>query len=130
MSSKHCVNVNGAKSDWAPSGILQASVIKPCLVLVFINDLLEATHLLTQMFVDDTKVYKLIRNQQDQQQLQEDINSLVDWVYTLQFSFNIKKCKVLHIGRKYLLYQYSMMSDELVITLDEMVLKFGCNCES
>lgn len=78
------MKVNGAKSDGAPvtSGIPQDRVLRPCIFLVFINGLPEATHSLAQIFADGTKLYKLIRSQRDQQQLQENTNSLLDWAHT------------------------------------------------
>ena len=43
-------------------------------------------------FADDLKMFRVIRNVQDFQQLQNDINKLVAWANKWQLKFNISKC--------------------------------------
>jgi len=47
-------------------------------------------------FADDT--ISRIRNSDDEQKLQEDLNTLQDWAHTWQMKFNIQKCKVMRVG--------------------------------
>ena len=49
-------------------------------------------------FADDTKICSRIRNSDDVQKLQEDLNTLQEWAHTWQMKFNIQKCKVMRVG--------------------------------
>jgi hypothetical protein len=40
--------------------------------------------------------------------LQKDLNSLADWSKKWQLSFNVDKCKVMHLGKKNEKHSYSM----------------------
>ncbi|KAK3893425.1 hypothetical protein Pcinc_002749 [Petrolisthes cinctipes] len=50
-------------------------------------------------FADDTKVYRVEKNEQDCHMLQKDINQLDKWARKWQLPFNESKCKVMHFGR-------------------------------
>ena len=50
------------------------------------------------MFADDIKLYRSIRSVEDCFVLQNDINFMFDWSKHWLLSFNVSKCKVLHIG--------------------------------
>jgi len=50
------------------------------------------------MFADDIKLYRTICGPGDCLQLQEDINILQQWSDKWLLSFNVVKCKILHIG--------------------------------
>ena len=50
------------------------------------------------MFADDIKLYCCIRSVEDCIVLQNDINIMLDWSKHWVLSFNVSKCKVLHIG--------------------------------
>ena len=49
---------------------------------------------------DDTKICRpsRIRNSDDEQKLQEDLNTLQEWAHTWQMKFNIQKCTVMRVG--------------------------------
>ena len=55
------------KSDWrdVTSGIPQCSVLGPVLFLVFINDFPDVIEVLPKLFADDAKVYNIISNLND-----------------------------------------------------------------
>ena len=59
-------------------------------------------------FADDTKLWKVIRNEEDRKELQKDLDKLDDWSYNWLLKFNPKKSKVLHLGSKNMKYQYVM----------------------
>ena len=50
------------------------------------------------MFADDIKLYRCIRSAKDCFVLQNDINIMLDLSKHWLLSFNVLKCKVLHIG--------------------------------
>jgi hypothetical protein len=98
---KQRVVVNGEKSDWAnvTSGIPQGSVLGPTLFVIFINDLPETVLSKLYLFADDTKLYSLIRNHEDQLALQQDLSQLNLWSEKWMLRFHPDKCRVLQIGK-------------------------------
>jgi hypothetical protein len=53
-----------------------------------------------KLFADDCLLYRTIDTKQDHKQLQQDINTLVDWSHTWLMTFNAAKCHLLKITRK------------------------------
>ena len=107
------VVLNGHESDWAAvtSGVPQGSVLGPTLPVVFINDLDEVLDLVNGFvykFADDTKYGLVIRSEEDQRAMQENINRLMYWAERWQMEFNAGKCKILHVGNSNPRYQYTM----------------------
>ena len=96
------VVVDGAKSSPAPviSGVPQGSVLGPILFLVFINDMPETIKARCRLFADDSIVYRPVRNTNDCEGLQEDLNALQRWEKTWGMSFNPSKCNIMHVSRK------------------------------
>ena len=88
-------SVNGTFSNWKPvlSSILQGSVLRPVLFIIFINDLPDAVKCICKLFANDTKLYKAISSPYDQQLLQIDLFSSYDWSDDWLLLFNILKCK-------------------------------------
>ena len=115
--------LNGKSSDWGEvlSGVPQGSVLGPLLFLIFINDIDKAAHMITKLakFADDTKLGQVIRSQQDRIQLQECLNSLVEWSETWGMSFNVAKCKIMHVGTNNPKYKYHMKGQELLEVEEE-----------
>ena len=90
--------------QWSPPGIGLGSDF----VLIYVNDIPSVvdSHLL--LFADDIKVYHRIKSENDIVQLQEDINSLLNWSNTWLLDFNIPKCNVLRIGTSTLPQNYTL----------------------
>ena len=70
------------KSKWSNwisvwSGVLQGSVLRPLLFLIFINDLDEDINSTILKFADDTKIFREVRNSTDCSQLSADLDKLV-----------------------------------------------------
>jgi len=80
------------------SFVPQGSVLGFLLFAIYVNDLPDNAKSSLLLFADDTKLYCTIRSRNDVQQLQEDINALYQWTRLWLLSFNISKCKILHIG--------------------------------
>ena len=84
VDRKQCVVVNGARSDEKSviSGVPQGSVLGPAPVLfiIFINDLEAVIQGSTmRFFADDTKISETITSRDDQEILQEDLQSTLEW---------------------------------------------------
>ena len=132
--------VNGKKSSWHDviSGVPQGSVIGPLLFLLFINDIPNKIKCNIQLFADDAKIFKTVKNEEDHQDLAKDLDNLENWARPLQMRFNMGKCKVLHLGRRNPRYKYNMgdltletatEEKDLVVIIDEK-LKFDKHTEA
>jgi hypothetical protein len=99
---KQRINVEGESSDWkdVTSGIPQGSVLGPLLFVIFINDLPEELQTSAYLFADDTKVYNIIKNKNDQENLQKDLNKLEEWSDRWLLRFHPDKCKHIHVGKQ------------------------------
>ncbi len=102
LKTRHqCVVVDGVKSSpvTVDSGVPQGTVLGPLLFLLHINDLPQHVTSTVRMFADDCLLYRAIKSQQDQLELQHDIDSLVTWSKTWGMSFNAQKCNIMRISR-------------------------------
>ena len=75
------VTVNGEDSEWGnvTSGIPQGSVLGPVLFVIFVNDLPDIVKSDMYLFADDTKIFRIIENNNHCTQLQEDLNTMCKW---------------------------------------------------
>ena len=94
------VMINGTASAWekVTSGIPQGSVLGPILFIIYINDIVEEISSRIYLFADDTKLFRVIKQEYDREILQSDIDKLVNWSETWLLSFHPDKCKVMNIG--------------------------------
>ena len=94
------VVVDGEVSNWKSvlSGVPQGSVLGPILFLIYINDLDDNITSNVLKFADDTKLFRKVNTDGDQQHLQNDLDRLVKWSEKWQMLFNFGKCKCLHTG--------------------------------
>ena len=106
------VVVGGEHSTWAEvdSGVPQGTVLGPLLFLAYINDLPNNINSSVRLFADDCVLYREINNEFDNQSLQDDLDTLVDWQNTWQMSFNPKKCHTMRLthSKKPKLYDYKL----------------------
>ena len=115
------VKVEGCLSEWreVESGVIQGSVLGGILFNIFIDDLDDAATLtLILKFADDTKMAKEIRSKEDAQHFQRAIDAISRWAKKWEMEFNIKKCKILHFGKKNPQYEYTM-DGEILATAEE-----------
>ena len=112
------VQVKGTSSEWRCvwSGVPQGSVLGPRLFLVYVNDLLDGLDSHGKLFADDVKVFRRVRNIQDRNNLQDDLDKLDEWSRRWKLKFNREKCKVMHIGRRNPCYDYTMNNTILSTT--------------
>jgi ribonucleases P/MRP protein subunit RPP40 len=120
---KQRVVLNGHESSWEEvlSRVPQGSVLRPLLFLIFINDLDAAVSLaeLLLKFADDTKVARVIRSDEDRAGWQRALERLMDWSEAWGMRFNVKKCKVMHLGRNNNKNKYVMGGSKLEVTREE-----------
>ena len=104
------------------SGVPQGSVLAPIMFLVYVNDLgkdiNENSYI--NMFADDAKIQRRIRNTSSCEDLQEDINKIKTWSEKWKMDFNVEKCHVVRFGasKKRPIWQYKL-GDEVIPTADK-----------
>jgi hypothetical protein len=120
------VFIRGENSSPCPveSGVPQGTVLGPTLFTVFIDDLdlevvREMLNVWMNKFADDTKGGKVIENLQDKENLQRALDLLCEWAEKWGMSFNVQKCKIMHIGKNNPCYEYTMRGTKLGTTEEE-----------
>jgi ribonuclease P/MRP protein subunit RPP40 len=126
------VQIGGTMSDWAPvtSGIPQGSVLGPILFVIFINDMLGVIKSFLELFADDSKIFRALRNIDDRALLQDDLDNVDDWSVIWQLRFNAGKCKVLHIGSSNPQYTYTMTKNKVVLETTDLEKDLGVNIDA
>jgi len=120
---KQRVVLNGKHSTWADvlSGVPQGSVLGPLLFLIFINDLDKAATVIRALakFADDTKLGHTVGTAKEREDLQCALDRLCEWADTWGMDFNVKKCKVLHLGHNNIRQKYTIKGEDLDETEEE-----------
>ena len=93
--------VKGKKSEWkkVTSGVPQGSVLGPIMFLIYVNDMPVGIDSYMNMFADDTKIMRRVKNMEDCNKLQEDLDRIYEWSKEWQMEFNISKSHVMKMGR-------------------------------
>jgi hypothetical protein len=78
------------------------------------------------LYADDTKIWRPIKSESEQEILQSDINSLNQWAHDKKMRFHPKKCKVLSIGRK-LAYSIDAIISEHAKRVPRLLADFNMN---
>ena len=104
------VRVNKSYSTWKNvlSGVPQGSVLGPTLFTLYVWDAPQVVKCIVSMFADDTKLYTVLTDRNSNLKLNNDLASMQTWSSRMQMTFNIEKCKVLHLGNNNPNYQYTM----------------------
>ena len=104
------------------SGVPQGSVLAPIMFLVYVNDLGEdlSENSYINMFADDAKIQRRIKNTSSCEELQEDINKIKTWSEKWKMDFNVEKCHVVRFGesKKRPIWQYKL-GNEVIPTADK-----------
>ena len=126
---KQKVVIRGHESDELEvlSGVPQGSVLGPLLFLIFINDLPKCTACPVCLFADDSKIYcKVPRGNKvlpelegSQELLQNDLDELQKWADKWKMSFNVDKCKIMHLGYDNGKHEYNLNGTTLMETTEE-----------
>ena len=101
QNRSQAVVVEGETSEpiCVKSGVPQGSVLGPCLFLAYINDLPEKVTSTSRLFADDTLLHRLIKEAEDKQSLQKDLESLEKWEAQWDMHFHPQKCNILSVER-------------------------------
>ena len=124
------IMVRGEYSEWVDviSGVPQGSVLGPILFLIYVNDIPEMVNCSIKMFADDTKLFRTVKSIDDCNILQNDLDTLSQWTNEWLLSFNVDKCKVMHIGKNNPKLEYTMRTENenkiLIETREEKDLKW------
>ena len=107
------IMVRGEYSEWVNviSGVPQGSVLGPILFLIYVDDIPERINCSIKMFADDTKLFRTVKSIDDCIIFQNDLNTLSQWTNDWLLSFNVDKCKVMHIGKNNPKLDYAMRTD-------------------
>ena len=101
---KQRVVLEGQHSDWLDvfSGVPQGSILGPLLFSIFINDLPNqvASPSLMGLYADDSKMFRVIKNEAEVEQFQGDLSNVHDWSRRWRMQFNTKKCKFMRLTHK------------------------------
>ena len=69
-------------------------------------------------FADDTKLLNRVNGLDDRDVLQSDVELATEWAGKWQMEFNVKKCKIMHIGPKNRQAEY-VIGDHTLGTVEE-----------
>ena len=97
------VVLNGSCSTWSDvgSGVQQGSILGLILFLLFINDMPNTvSSARIAMFADDSKCYKIIGQESDIVNLQQDLDALFAWSLCNEMHFQPANCKNVRISSK------------------------------
>ena len=99
------------------SGVPQGSVLAPIMFLVYVNDLGNdlSENSYINMFADDAKIQRRIKDSSSCEELQKDINKIKTWSIKWKMDFNVEKCHVLRFGEseKRPIFQYKLGDEEI-----------------
>ena len=111
------IMVRGEYSEWVDviSGVPQGSVLGPILFLIYVNDIPETVNCSIKTFADDTKLFRTVKTIDDCNILQNDLNTLSQWTSDWLLSFNVDKCKVMHIGKNNPKIDYIMRTENRIL---------------
>ena len=126
---KQKVVIRGVESENLDvlSGVPQGSVLGPILFLIFINDLPKCTNCPVCLFADDSKIYCRVprENNNDpklegaRENLQRDLQELENWANKWKMSFNVNKCKIMHLGYGNMKHEYELNNTILSESTEE-----------
>ena len=84
-------------------GDLQGSVVRPLLLIIYINDLRDVANnyqntVTLKLFADDAKFYSCINNLKNVETMQHCLDSVLQWAEVWQHALSVAKCKILVLG--------------------------------
>jgi len=83
----------------ATSGVPQGSVLGPLLFLAYVNNIWRNMESTIRLFADDCVIYRRIRNNEDMEKLQKDLDRLGEWAVENTMKINPSKSKAICFTR-------------------------------
>ena len=113
--------VEGKESGWenVASSVPQGTVLGGILFNLYVNDIDAEIESFTRKFADDTKMARVVEEENDVRALQGDIDKMMEWARIWEMEFNVAKCKVMHIGRHNPNHRYQIGGVEMTETKEE-----------
>ena len=98
---KQFIIANGVKSNQSnvKSGVPQGTVLGPILFLILINDINSGIDSHVSLFADDTRILRGVKNEEEVEDLQRDLEKLYQWQESNNMLFNGKKFEMLRYGK-------------------------------
>ena len=98
--------ISEAKSEWRDviNSVPQGSVGGPTHLSMYVADMVDGVNRRMIQFANDKQLWKVIRKEEDREELQKGLEKIEDWSDNWLLKFNPKKCKVLHLGSKNMTY--------------------------
>ena len=93
----------------------------PILFLIYLNNIPDTVNSNVNMFADNTKIFRTLKNKSDSEVLQADLDNLSEWSNRWCLTFNTSKCKRMHIGKDNKKFEYTMTTENNNIVLAETV---------
>ena len=84
------------------SGVLQGTVLGPLMFSLYMNDIMVGTESEIRLFADDCVCYRQIDSIEDTSKLQKDIDQLGKWVRKWGMRFQLMKCNIMQLTRKWI----------------------------
>ena len=80
----------------------QGSLLGPLFFIIYINDLpgVISGNSSIALYVDDSKLYRVINSPEYIASLQDDLDKISDWCKENKMKVNVKKCKIMRITGK------------------------------
>ena len=121
IKRKQKVVVNKQCSQWSEvkSGVPQGSILAALFFLIYIADIGNGVeHSTLASYADDSKLKRHIKDKNDGEKLQSDLNAVYKWTHENIMDFNISKFEMLRIGK-----QEALKSEISYKTPDEQPIK-------
>ena len=114
---KQCVVVVSSSLVDVDSGVSQGTVLGPILFLLHIYDLTSIVSFKVRLFADDCLIYRQIKSNNDQIELQRDLNLLESWGAKWGMRFNAAKCNIMRVSRIRLSFLHSYKLSRQVLQI-------------
>ena len=97
------------------SGVPQGTILRPLIFLIYIYDIPSTVSSTIGLFPDDAYIYRSIRNIDDCETLEEDLQNLMQWEQSWSMGFHPDKCKVLRITNKRKIIKYLYLLHNVIL---------------
>lgn len=106
---KQRVVLDGEKSQDmnVTSGVPQGSVLGPLLFFIYMNDVTAGITSSMRLFADDCVLYRIVKNQDDCELLQHDLNRFSEWCMKWGMSINSDKTVCMRFTKKKNAHSYT-----------------------